>query len=415
MIKTEKRKVKYLLIFERLKNLHLIKDVGVIPYFFHQKFNFDSTILTYQNEKEYPYLNEYCKGLKLKILKRRSIIFPKLSLELPIIYFLVKNSRKYDFLELYHLTNSSMIYFFLYKLLNPQGFAYLKTDALEDIKYHNKIKSNSYQNYRLIKRKNFFTNVINRIISVIFKKISVILLNRIDLMSIESKDIYNIIKDYSKIKDKIVYIPIGIDDNQVKSLGIHRIPFKERENIILTVGRLGTFQKATEVLLEAIPKVKILENWKIILIGSIELKFKKYIYNFFEKYPHLRNNVLFTGNISDRKKFLEYYQKSKIFCLPSRFESFGIVLVEAGYFGNNIVSSNISTAREITNNGKFGKLFKIGNSNELAKILQYLVNNERFLKENCPKIQNYIEKNFLWKNIVLDLYNEIFKRKKLNK
>lgn len=231
-------------------------------------------------------------------------------------------------------------------------------------------------------------------------------------MSIESKEIYNDIKDYKKVEGKFIYIPNGFDDNQLNYLGLHKKPFNEKKDIILSVGRLGTSQKATEVLLEAIPKVKNLGNWKFILIGPIAVKFKGYIKNYFEKYPALKNNIIFTGNISDRKKLLEYYQKSKIFCLPSRFESFGIVLVEAGYFGNYIVSSNIPTAREITNNGKLGKLFEIGDSDELAKILQNLIEDERILEQNYAKIQKYIEDNFLWKNIVLTLYKEIVKRKK---
>lgn len=406
----KKRQVKYLLIFEKLMNFHLIKETGMIPYYLHRNFNFNSKILTYQNESNYPYLKVYCEGLKLEFLKKLKRFNNLLYCDLPIVKYLLFNSKKIDILELMHLTNTSVIYCILYKFLNPKGFIYLKTDALEDIKNHNKIRIKSYVNYNYYTNKGLIAQIKNTIRIILGTLIKKLFLKAVNLLSIESKEIYNDIKNYPTIKEKIIYAPSGIDDIHAIKLASNKILFKNKKNMIITVGRLGSTQKATETLLQAVSKIKSLENWQVILIGPIETKFKKWILDYFQSFPYLKKKVFFTGEISDRKKLYEYYQLSKIFCLTSRWESFGLVLVEAGYYGNFIVSTNIPTAREITNYGNFGSLFEIEDSDQLAKILEYLIENEFEIEKNYLIFKKFIEEHFLWKNIVKELYKEIIKQ-----
>ena len=71
---------------------------------------------------------------------------------------------------------------------------------------------------------------------------------------------------------------------------------------------------------------------------------------------------------------------------------------------------DLNAARDVTNNGEFGKLFEIEDSIELAHILEELIENEEILKENYEKIQNYIKQNYLWRNLIVKLYNEIKER-----
>lgn len=410
MVWIKRKNEKYLLIFENLTNLFLIKHYGMITYYFQRIFNFKSKILTYKEENNYPYLKEFCNGLELEFLKRKKWLNKIFFYERPIISYLIKNSKKIDILELFHLTNQALIYAFLYKLLNRNGFVYLKLDAWPRIKYHNKIRPINYPYYRYKKKKISFKNKIRNIVG---RKVSKYVLKKLNLFSIETKVLYNEIKYYPRIRNKIIYLPNGIDDNQVKALGIKRISFSEKKNIILTVGTIGWGPKGHPILLNALTKINDLKNWQVYLIGQIKPEFQEVIKNFYRDNPSLKDKVFFTGGIHDRKKLLEYYQKSKIFCLPSIMESFGVVLVEAGYFGNYIVSSDIPSARDVTKNGTLGKLFKVRDSDELAKTLEYLINHEEIIRNNCPKIQEHIDDNFIWSSIVSKLYREIIKRRKL--
>ena len=125
----------------------------------------------------------------------------------------------------------------------------------------------------------------------------------------------------------------------------------------------------------------------------------EHIKKIYEDEPKLKDVIEFKGPIFDRDKLMQEFSKAKIFCLTSRYESFGLVLSEAGSRGCYLISSNIPPARDLTDNQKYGALFEIDDSNELAEKLAEVCQNEIIIKENCEKIQNFINANYSWKNV----------------
>ena len=102
--------------------------------------------------------------------------------------------------------------------------------------------------------------------------------------------------------------------------------------IVLAVGRL-TYQKGFDLLLESWVEVnKVMPNWTLLIVGEGEDKIKL---NNFIKRNNLNDSVKLVGNTNN---IHEYYEKAEIFCLSSRFEGFGMVLIEALSFGLPIVS-----------------------------------------------------------------------------
>ncbi len=373
-----------LYVFLRARNIHLIKETGMIPFYFKEMFNFNSSILTYQNDDSYPYLDRYCKGVELIFIKRGI---------LGVLKYLFLHSRKIQILVLLHGHIYNLLYGIFYKLMHKNGYLYLKMDKRIEFK-----KENLYTYIKF--GSNVFSRFFGRIINLLFLKI-------VNLISFESKELVNhFCKKHSKLKKKLFYIPNGVNDFYINN-NMKDLNFDEKDNTILTVGRIGAKEKSNELLFEAISKIMDLKNWKILLIGPIEKSFEVYIDQFFKSHPHLKEKIFLIGEIKNRKKLYEYYQKSKIFCLTSIVESFGIVLVEAGFFGNFIVSSDLPSARDITNNGKLGRLFSIGDSSELALILERLINNEDILKNNYKKIKKFIDENFCWSVIIDRLYLKI--------
>ena len=63
-----------------------------------------------------------------------------------------------------------------------------------------------------------------------------------------------------------------------------------------------------------------------------------------------------------------YYSNAQVYVLSSRWEGFGLVLVEAMAHGLPIVSSDLPTSKEIM--GDFALYFKNGNIKELAQRLE---------------------------------------------
>ena len=228
-------------------------------------------------------------------------------------------------------------------------------------------------------------------------KIKLILLKKFDLISVETLDLYKYLNKHWKIDVK--YIPNGFYDYGKKEI----IKYEQKENIICTVGRIGTKEKATEILLEAFKLASIkLKNWKLKIIGPIEEEFKKYIHNFFNVNPELKEKIIFTGPIYDRNLLKKEYEKAKIFCLTSRWEGFALVYVEAMKSGCFIISSDIVPARDIIRNG-FGCLFPVDDVKKLSECLIETCNDEEKLKCNTLEIQKFAYKNFYW----VDICNKI--------
>lgn len=357
----------YLTIFLPAKNIHLVKDVGLIPYMFHKLFNFQSFLLCRENGR-YPYLKSEVPGLKMVFLKR---IFNNQTLD--ILYFLTRNRAKFDIIQLYHIDRNSLLIAFYIKLINPNRVkVYLKTDT----------------SHRILDKKFNY-------LKYYFYKIC---LKRIDVASAETMRIKKYLSD--KFFYDFKYVPNGFYDNEIRQ----NVNFKEKKNIILTVGRLGTFEKATEVLCEAFKIFAQVNNtWELNLVGPIEKNFEIYLNNFLLNCPHLKNRIKVTGEITDRESLAAYYKEAKLFVLPSRYESFGLVLLEAAKAGCFIVSTNLDSAIDITDNNKFGKIFPVDDYKSLSEILVNITFDENHLEEVCNGIQQYVYEKFYLPNLCRQL------------
>src|ERR1039458_1942194 len=125
MVKSNKKN--YVCIFPGLLNYHLIKDVGLLPYIMGKYFNYNSYILTYNNDN-YNLLKDELKGEYLNLI----FLEKKFNTETrDVIYYLLKNSKDIDVLQSFNLhdTLGLFIYFLIYKMLNRNGKAYVKLDA----------------------------------------------------------------------------------------------------------------------------------------------------------------------------------------------------------------------------------------------------------------------------------------------
>ncbi|QEK12494.1 methyltransferase domain-containing protein [Crassaminicella thermophila] len=361
---SHKTKMNFVTLFPETENVHLTKDVGIIPFIMGKYYNYNAKIACYKNGS-YPYLYKEVQGLKVEFIEK----ITGNPLEDGQNY-LIKNAKSIDILHLFHLTTRTLLWIDTYKTLNPNGKIYLKLDANINITNHK----------------------LNHSVFNILKKC--------DLISVETKYLYEYMNREWPVR--VEYIPNGFYDfTKHKS-----VDYSEKENIIITVGRIGLDVKANEILMEAFRLVAHkLQNWKLKMIGPIQDSFKIYVNNFFEKNPDLRDKIIFTGEISDKNILENEYRKAKIFCLTSRIESFGLVYVEAAKNGCFIISSNILPAMDVTNNKKFGDLFEVDDINHLSELLVKYSNQEKHLKKNCKTIQKFAYDHFRWEDICKNIYH----------
>ncbi len=367
------------------ENIHLIKDVGMIPYLLHRDYGFNSRIATWECGS-YPGLDDEVPGLSIDFVKK-SI----LGRVYDGMHYLKYEASSIDVLNIYHLNLASFFYERVYRKYNPMGKIYLKLDM------NNK----------------GFTDLFRYDPRGFIKRATI---KNADIVSVENKTMYEALA--KRFGDKIAYIPNGYYMEEEASEGqengikeANEAPM-EKEQLILTVGNLGTPEKATDVLLEAFALSADRHDLSLCLIGPVEPSFEAEKESFFKKHPSLKERVTFTGAISDRKELTKYYKRARFFALPSKSESFGFVLLEAALNGCFLIASDgCSAAFDVTNKEKYGMIVKDCNAEALA---------EAFCKLNLSSPDNaqlraeemrYIREKYSWKVIISKLHiliNDLF-------
>jgi len=109
------------------------------------------------------------------------------------------------------------------------------------------------------------------------------------------------------------------------------------------------------------------------------------------------------------EKKIEYkYAESSIFVLSSRYEGFGMVLIEAMSFGIPCVSFDCNYGpSDIIKNNEDSFLIKNGDEKDFAKKLQLLMKDESLRKEMGEKARKNVER-FLPENVVKN-WDELFR------
>lgn len=391
----EGKKLTLLFTIKEFYNYYVYKDVGLVPYYLSKNYELESSII-YSNDKKIKVTKEF-RNIKLKELKYynfgkviKKIDKFKIFENISFYNYLLKEAKEIDYLMFFHLGIDKFFLILFYKFLNKKGKIYLKLDIdKRTVNFYN-------QNF-----KNIFRKIQKKFLKKFFKNI--------DLISCETKECFDEIKENGlcnfDISDKLIYIQNGFDEDYLTENNIKVKKFEEKENIMITVGRIGTEPKNNEMLLNVINKID-LKDWKICIIGPYTEEFKEYYNEFIKNDPAKKDKVILVGNIEDKNLLYDYYNRAKVFLLTSRWEGFAIVYPEALRFGNYIITTDVGGAKDITNNGEIGVVTEVENEEQYKKEILKVINEEINLEEKYNQSLKWSEEKFLWNNIVK---NEKFK------
>ena len=150
----------------------------------------------------------------------------------------------------------------------------------------------------------------------------------------------------------------------------------------ITLCCIGRFQKikGQDLLLEA-AKIVADENKnmsiELILVGDAisgnreDLRFKRQVYAAAEKLRTIENlKIVFEGF---RQNTSDYYQKSDFVVIPSQYESFSMVAIEALAHGKCVVAPNTGGPKDIVNSERVGVLFNPGDVQSLSGAITKMI------------------------------------------
>jgi len=164
--------------------------------------------------------------------------------------------------------------------------------------------------------------------------------------------------------DKVVMIPNGISFHDQPRRDL--VPFRARvaavgTRLLFHIGRLVP-EKGAGTLLKALSLLEKSHNVKLVIagVGPYESELKRQADEL-----RLNNQVSFAGWISDEEAHA-YYRISDCAVVPSIYEPFGIVALEAMAAGVPLVASNVGGLAEIVQHGVSGLMAPPGDPVALA-------------------------------------------------
>lgn len=351
-------------LYPECTNTEMVKDAGQIAYTLNKREDVTVTIASKYIAKD-ENNQDYLSQIEL-------IRLPKLNNFISGMLFVLKYAKQYDWMFFYHGGRRCYYWTKMYKLLNPKGKVYIKMDLGFEM----------CRRYREEKKERD-----------IFLKTT----KAADIVSVECKKIQKIIEEITGIE--LLVIPNGyiyVDEEKISKV--------KREDCFITVGRLGTPPKATDILLEAFALSAKKHNWNLKLVGPIDESFKLYLDVFLNDHPELKERIKITGPKYVREELYAEYRSAKVFVLPSRWEAFPLVGPEALSNGcRMILSDMIPPIDELMHNGEYGTVIKAGDVESLSVALKHEASRD-YSDQESIEIKDYARDNFLWDSICNKLY-----------
>lgn len=194
----------------------------------------------------------------------------------------------------------------------------------------------------------------------------------------------------------------GVSGTRVrKALGM-----KPRDKVILYLGRLSR-EKKIEVLLSA-ARILMKKDDKVKLVIGGTGPAEAYYKNMARKLG-IMESTKFIGFVS-QEALPHTYAAADVVCLPSTFETQGIVLIEAMALGKPVVGADYLAIKEMIKNGVNGEKFVPGDYTSCAKRIEKVLNNADDYKDNAVETAREYSKERVTGKL-LDVYNLVLSKK----
>ena len=209
--------------------------------------------------------------------------------------------------------------------------------------------------------------------------------------------------------EKIVQLH-GLDANKCRVLNNSLDPFLERplnkekdpallaryslhpgNKILLTVARMADTElyKGYDKVIGAMARlIQDFPDLRYLLVGKYGQQEKKRLDILINRHG-VQEMVIFAGFVPD-EELAAHFSLADIFIMPSEKEGFGIVFIEAMFYGKPVIAGNKDGSVDALCNGELGLLVDPGNVEEIAAaIKKMLVNTAAFLPDEKKLEMNF--------------------------
>jgi glycogen(starch) synthase len=214
-------------------------------------------------------------------------------------------------------------------------------------------------------------------------------------------------------EDKIWVIPIGLDPKKFTDAKPQRDQVRARygvgngESIILYVGRL-THQKGCEFLIRAFPSVVKYNNAKLLIVGE---GYQRGELEYIAGTTGESWRIKFLGFIPD-SDVVDLMLTADVMVIPSVYEPFGVVALEAMAAGVPVVASDVDGLGEIIKHEYSGVLVHARDPSSISWGISKVLSDRNFAKKLVENGKKEVRERFAWSavgELTLEAYKKALK------
>lgn len=289
--------------------------------------------------------------------------------------YLVKNSRNYDLLHCHMAFGHAVVAVVVSKLLSKK--CVIKFACTGD-----------FGEFSVIKGFPGYSKALH-------------ILHQADAIVAISREMEKELLEHGFSKDRIFFIPNGVDTDKFKS--ISRIDTPPEMFRFIHIGR-RTPQKGIDLILDAANKLKSLgyENkFEILMYGA---DYPEYDYRSMASSLGVDDCVLF---MQFEKDIVNIYRNAHAVLLPSRYEGLSNVLLEAMSFGLPVVASLVSGTSDVITDGHDGLLVPSESPDSLVNAMIKLMDDHSLAGSLGNNARRRVEKSYSLKNVTKQ-YSDLY-------
>ncbi len=185
-----------------------------------------------------------------------------------------------------------------------------------------------------------------------------------------------------------------------------RYLFKDEDTVLLTLTRLSPKDryKGYDVVLEAMKNLVVKNKYiKYLLAGGSSGDEKAFIKQLIKK-NELQKNVVLAGYIAE-EEIAAHFSMADLYVMPSTKEGFGIVFIEAMYYGIPVIAGNTDGSTDALLDGELGLLIEPNNSSEVELAVHKIMDNKNAYKPNHKLLMENFGYDAYKKKLEFFLYN----------
>ena len=199
---------------------------------------------------------------------------------------------------------------------------------------------------------------------------------------------------------KIIYNGINWEDwSSVPNKEVFRKQYPNvSEKFVLFAGRLAT----NKGLSDLISAMQLIDKKSVdLVITGADMGLGKQL----EKEASDKGVKMHRLGHIDDETYRSVLSAAEMLVLPSEYEAFGIVLLEAAAAKTAVIGTNVGGIPEAMSPGKNGLIVEYNDVNNLAKSIAILLEDEKMSNE-MGNLGREWAKNFSWESIVKEIENE---------